>query len=144
MDWYSDCKRISKQEVRANVAKVEWFCQLQDIQMFAFSWMDGGHASSAFVVPISVTHQWHVRLDAGCCGFLVYRLVTDKAVQRQPNFRLSLRSRVFRCLFCGWYKVPGWLFDISQVPMWCFSNSISCLEILLQSEYQSIPFQWNA
>jgi len=26
---------------------------------------------------------------------------------------------------------------------WCFGNSISYSEILLQSEYQSILFQWN-
>jgi len=64
--------------------------------MFVFSWTDGGRTCSAFAVPISVTRQWYVRLDAGCCEFLVYRLVTDKAVQ---YFRLSSQSRVFRCFF---------------------------------------------
>ena len=38
--------------------------------------------------------------NAGFCDFVVYRLVTDKVVQLQPNFRLSSQSRVFRCLSC--------------------------------------------
>jgi len=32
MDWYSDCKRISKQEVIENLAEVERLCQSQDIR----------------------------------------------------------------------------------------------------------------
>jgi len=46
--------------------------------MFAFFWTDEGRAFLAVAVPISVTRQWYVRLDAGCCEFLVYRLVTDE------------------------------------------------------------------
>ena len=105
--------------------------------MFAFSWMHEGGASSTFAVCCSMTRQWYVPFDADFCDFLVYFLVTDKAVQHDRSFRQSSRSWVFRCPSCGQY-CP---FDDASLELdWCFGNSISYSEILLQSEYQSILF----
>jgi len=56
------------------------------------------------------------------------------------GFRQSLRSRVLRCPSYGQYCPFD---DTSLEQDWCFGNSISYPEILLQSEYQSILFQWN-
>ena len=109
----------------------QWEAPVQSL-----SWMHEGGASSTFAVCC----QWYVPFDADFCDFLVYLLVTDKAVQLDRGFRLSSPSLVFRCPSCGQY-CP---FDDTSLELdWCFGNSISYSEILLQSEYQSILFQWN-
>ena len=89
---------------------------------------------------MSVTRQWYMRLDAGCCE-MVYRLVT---VELQPEQLCQLRSvvtgftrsrvsRVVAFLAVG-RLMPVWRCDdISQEPDWCLGNSSSRLEILLQS-----------
>ena len=75
-------------------------------------------------VRCSVTRQWYVPFDADFCDFLVYLLVTDKAVQLDRGFRHSSRSRVFR-----YPSVPSrgqyCPFDDTSLEIdWCFGNSI--------------------
>jgi len=122
---------------------VLWLClSLAFTADVCILWMHEGGASSTFAVRCSVTCQWYVLFDADLWlpGLSSCDWQSCSTWQSFSSVIADSRSRVFRCPSCGQY-CP---FDDTSLELdWCFGNSISYLEILLQSEYQSILFQWN-
>jgi len=62
MDWYFDCKRISKQEVIENLAEVELLCQSKDIHCWCSHSLERPHFTDCRDMPIIAVVLWLTKL----------------------------------------------------------------------------------